>query len=403
VIHVISKTHSRIATIIVAFNAGARVEAIGGYNPGIAHMLEHSLFKGTATRDSVQIQREIAFLGGHSNAFTSHESVAYYITVPYENLEPCMDILSDMVFNPVFPEDEFLKEKEVVKEEEASSKDDPTMYIWRNFSEEFFDNYLAEPVLGTQETISNFTNDEVRRFHSQFCQRKDAIVSVCSVLKKKDVKELLNKYFGKQNGKIKKSYKFKDSNYLDSRYLELTKGDLEHTYLWMGMPAVNMASKWDGAIQLLITILGRGMDCRLFTEVREKLGLVYGISANYSDWQHGGLSMIEFSTREENIEETLETVDKELKMIKTSMPTEEEVQRAKNKIRSSFYAAIEDSYSIAYWETKRRLFDIPAIDEYMNNIESVTRQDIIDVANLIFDEDRQLLTVCRGNDEAQQG
>jgi len=164
-----------------------------------------------------------------------------------------------------------------------------------------------------------------------------------------------------------------------------------------------MASKWDGAIQLLITILGRGMDCRLFTEVREKLGLVYGISANYSDWQHGGLSMIEFSTREENIEETLETVDKELKMIKTSMPTEEEVQRAKNKIRSSFYAAIEDSYSIAYWETKRRLFDIPAIDEYMNNIESVTRQDIIDVANLIFDEDRQLLTVCRGDDEAQQG
>jgi len=399
VIHVISKTHSRLATIIVAFDAGARSELTGEYNSGIAHMLEHSLFKGTEKRNSVQIQREIAFLGGHSNAFTSHETVAYYISVPYENLEPCMEILSDMVFNPIFPEDEFLKEREVVKEEEVSSNDDPSMYIWRQFSDEFFDNYLALPVLGTQDSISKFTNDEVKRFHSQFCQRKDAIVSVCSILKKKDIKNLLNKYFGKQNGKIKRSYKFDDSNYLDSRYIELFKGGLEHAYVWLGMPADSMGSKWDGAIQILMTILGRGMDCRLFTEVREKLGLVYGISANYTDWQTGGLTMIEFSTREDNIAEALDTVDKELEVIKTYMPTEEEVQRAKNKIRSSFYAAMEDSYSIAYWETKRRLFNIPEIDEYMKKIDAVTRQDVLEAANRVFDTDKQLLTVCRGPDD----
>jgi predicted Zn-dependent peptidase len=401
VIHVISKTHSRLATIIVAFNAGSRVEPLGGYNPGIAHMLEHSLFKGTAKRNSVEIQREIAFLGGHSNAFTSHESVAYYITVPYENLEPCVEILSDMVFNPIFPDDEFLKEKEVVKEEEMSSKDDPAAYMWSKFSEDFFDNYLSVPVIGTKESIESFTNDEVKRFHSQFCQRKDAVVSLCSNLSKKESKKLLDKYFGKQNGRIKKSYKFKDSGYLDSRYLEVSKGGLEHSYVWMGMPAEGLSPSTDAPVQILTTILGRGMDCRLFTEVREKLGLVYGISATYSDWEHGGMSMVEFSTRESNIAETLETVDNQLKMIKTYMPTDEEVQRAKNKIRSSFYSAMEDSYSIAYWGIRRKLFDIPEIDQYMKNIESVTRQDIVDAANLIFDDNRQLLMVCSGPDEQQ--
>ena len=398
-IHVTSKTHSRLATIMVAFNAGSRVEPIGGYSSGMAHMLEHSLFKGTAKRDSVQLQREIAFLGGHSNAFTSHESVAYYITVPYENLEPCIEILSDMVFNPIFPEEEFLKEKEVVKEEEISSGDDPMMFIWQNFSKNFFDNYIQIPVIGTQESIEEFTCDEVRRFHSQFCQRKDAVVSLCSNLNKKQSKELLRKYFGKPNGKIKRSYNFKDTTYDESRYLELAKDGIEHTYVWMGMPAANTASEHEGAIQVLMTIMGRGMDCRLFTEVREKRGLVYGVSTAYNDWQHGALSLIELSTRQDNVQEAVETVDAELSRIKIELPTEEEVQRAKNKMRSSFYSAMEDSYSLCYWAVKRKLFGLPDIGDYMKSLESVTAKDVTEAANIMFDEQRQLFLTCTGRGE----
>jgi len=398
VIHATSKTHSRIATIMVAFNAGSRVEPIGNYSSGMAHMLEHSLFKGTEKRDGVQIQREIAFLGGHSNAFTSHESVAYYITVPYENLEPCVDILSDMVFNPIFSEEEFLKEKEVVKEEEISSNDDPSMFIWQNFSTEFFNNYIAIPVIGTQESIAEFTRDEVKRFHSQFCQRKDAVVSLCSNLNKKQSKELLNRYFGKQNGKINRSYKFADTDYANDKVVDLTRDAIEHTYVWMGMPAEKTGSEWEGPIQVLTTIMGRGMDCRLFTEVREKRGLVYGVSSQYTDWQHGGVSLVELSTRRDNVIEAVDIVDKELLRIKMELPTEEEVQRAKNKIRSSFYSAMEDSYSLCYWAVKRKLFGLPAIEEYMAGIEAVTARDVVDAANLIFDEDRQLLLTCRGPD-----
>jgi predicted Zn-dependent peptidase len=143
------------------------------------------------------------------------------------------------------------------------------------------------------------------------------------------------------------------------------------------------------------------MDCRLFTEIREKLGLVYGVSSGYTDWQNGGLSLVEFSTRDENVPQAIETVDKELNKIKTCMPTEEEVQRAKNKIRSSFYSAIEDSYSIAYWEIKRRMFNTPEIEQYMKDIEAVTAKDVVDAANIIFDESKQLMLACRGQEEDQ--
>tara|TARA_B100000131_G_scaffold314270_1_gene350843 strand:+ start:1592 stop:2749 length:1158 start_codon:yes stop_codon:yes gene_type:complete len=383
---------------MVAFNAGARVEGKGGYNAGVAHMLEHSLFKGTAKRNSIEIQKQIAFLGGFSNAFTSHESVAYYISVPYENIEPCLEILSDMVFNPIFPEDEFLKEKEVVKEEEASSTDDPQSYIWRKFSSQFFSNYLSEPVIGTSDSIDRFTRDEIASFHSEFCQRKDAVVSVCSNLKKKDVKEMLNRHFGSANGKIKRKYKFSESEYNKSDVLEIERPGIEHTYVWLGMPSITTGSMLEPSAQVLMTILGRGMDSRLFTEVREKRGLVYGISSSFNDWQGGGLTLVEFSTRDQNVSDALEIVDNQIDVIKTSLCSEEEVQRAKNKMKSSFYSAIEDSYSLCYWAVKQKLYKVPSISEYMDNVEKVSREDILHTAKTMFDKDRRLTLLCRGQD-----
>lgn len=395
-IHEITRTHSRIATIIVAFNAGSRNEKRSRHNLGIAHMLEHSIFKGTQDMNAMEIQKKIAFLGGRSNAFTSHEMVAYFITVPYENIEACMAILSDMVFNPIFPEDEILREIEVVKEEEMSSKDDTESYIWRSFSSKFFgDHYLATPVIGCQDTIAKFTRGEIASFHSRFCNKKDAIVSLCSNLSKKDSKAMLTKYFGKASGRIKTHYKFDDPVYAESAELELERPGIEHTYVWMGMPSINKASKMAPSVRLLTTILGSGMDSRLFEEVREKRGLVYGVSASSSEWQNGGLSLVEFSTRESNVEEGMEVVLSEIDKIKNVRVSDEEIQRAKNKIRASFYSAIEDSYNLASWALKKRLVGIPEIDEYMTMIDEVTPEDILSAAKTIYNTDRLLTCICR--------
>ena len=195
-IHCINKTHSKLSTLVIGFDAGSRVESLGEYNDGIAHMLEHCIFKGTSRRDWQQIQKDIGFLGGDINAFTSHEMVAYHITVPYENLDPATDIMSDMIINSKIPEDEFLKEKQVVIEEEISRSDDVHSYMWNNFSKHFFDNYLSKPVIGTQDSINNFTSDEVKSFYKEFCGIENAVISLCTNMTKKNSKDILNNYFG---------------------------------------------------------------------------------------------------------------------------------------------------------------------------------------------------------------
>ena len=395
-IHITSKTHSRLATAIVSFDAGSRVEAIKGYNAGIAHMLEHSIFKGSVNRTASEINRQMAYYGGSMNAYTSHENVAYYVTAPVDTIEPCLDILSDIVFNPIFPEDEFLKEKEVVTEEEISTNDQPMRYFGKIFFDNLFDNYLADPVIGTQESIARFTNEEVKSFYKEYCTKEHAVISLCSNLSKGKSSELLKKYFGKPTGRIKPVAKFSMSNYLDSRVITAYKPGIEHTYVLMGMPTLPLKSNLGGAVEILNTIMGSGMDSRLFAEVREGAGLVYQIGSSYNDYQNGAVTLISFSTREQNVESAIQIIDDQLSAIKLTPPTEEEVQRAKNKIKASFYSAIEDSYSIANWDVKRKLFDYPTVDEYLFGIDLVTPEAVMEAANRLYEQDKRLTLICRG-------
>jgi len=393
-IHTFSKTHSRLSTIAVAFDAGSRSEG-RKYNAGIAHMLEHCIFKGTEKRNWESINREIAFLGGSVNAFTSHEMVQYYITVPIENLESCMEILSDMVFHSIFPEEEFLKEKEVVKEEEVSRNDSPDSYIWKNFSENFFSNYLGTPVIGTQESISNFTRDEVVSFHQKFCKRESAVVSLCSNMTKGEAKKLMIKHFGKSSGRLAGRKSYEKTVYKNSQVLEIAKSGIEHTYVYMGVPIIRPLGSRDPAISVMNTILSGGMDARLFTEIREKRGLVYSISSGSASWQGGGVHLTDFSTRDKNVEEAILITKEELTKMATLNVTEEELQRAKNKLRSNFYAANESSFSLVNWDVKQSLFGEPSIGDYINQVEAVTADQIRSLATDMFDMDKMLTVICR--------
>ena len=394
-IHVFTKTESRLSTIAVSFNAGSRNESLFNYNSGIAHMLEHSIFKGTKSRTANQIQSEIAFLGGNVNAFTSHEKVVYYIRVPFENIESAMDILSDIVFNSIFPEDEFLKEKEVVKEEEMSSNDDVGSYMWDNFSKAFFDNYLATSVIGTQETISEFTSDEVRRFYEQFCNKKQSIISLSGNHTKKEARALMIKHFGKQNGKIKRSLNLNKSNYKKSNVIEINKSGIEHTYIWIAFPSVERNNPSYHAAILCADIMGDGMDSRLFRTIREERGLVYSIDASISNFQYGGFSMISCSTRDENTDEVLILIKDEISTLIKDGISEFELIKVKNKMRSRYYGALENGHSRAIMAINRVLYKDDTLDEFMRKIDEVTVDDIVSVAKDIYNDNYKLTLICR--------
>jgi len=381
---------------MVAFDAGSRIEG-DDFNSGISHMLEHCIFKGTTNRDWLEVQREFAFIGARPNAFTSSEMVCYHVTVPYENLESAADILSDIVFNSTIPDEEFIKEKEVVKEEEISRKDDVDGYMWEAFSKEWFSNHLSVPVIGTKDSIDRFTRDEVNSFYNKYCDKKGAIVSLASSLNKRASKQLLNKYFGKSTGRFRKNYSLDDSTYEQSRTVLLSKDGIEHSYVWMAYPGIVTGSDWAAASHVLMSIFGSGMDSRLFTEVRERSGLVYGIGSGMQSFQDGSVCLIDFSSREKNVEKALSIVDGQVDLIKSERITDEELERAKNKIRSSVYSLNENSFGVAFSNLKSRFNSTSNIEELMNKINSVTKDDIIDVANIVFDKDRQLTMVCKNN------
>ncbi len=392
-----NKVTSKLSTLMVAFDAGSRIEGTS-FNKGISHMLEHCIFKGTEDRDWFEIQREFAFIGGKSNAFTSNEMVCYYVTVPYENLNKAAEILSDIVFNSTIPEDEFLKEKEVVKEEQISRNDDVDGYMWTSFCEEWFDNHISVPVIGTKESIEKFTRDEVNMFYNKFCKKDGAIISLTSPLPKKKSKELLENYFGKSTGRFNKNHSLSYTSYKESRVLDITKRGIEHTYVWMAYPGINIDSKYAAASHVLMSIFGSGMDSRLFTEVRERHGLVYGISAGLQSFQDGSVSFVDFSLRDENLDKAISIVREQTDLIKNKKFTDEEIERARNKIRTYIYSINENSFGVAMSSMRSKFYGTPNIDELMEQINKVTDQDVIELANLIFDDSKELIMTCK-NDE----
>jgi hypothetical protein len=383
---IINKNPSKLTTIAVAFQAGSALESQHGFTAGTAHFLEHFMFKGTAKRDSFSISREIAFYGGDSNAYTSHEEVVYFITLPVDHFEQGLDILHDMVSNPIFPEDEFEKEKQVILEELASGNDSVHRVIGRAFAEQFYSNYLSTDVIGTEESINAIQLDDLKRFFSSFYKKENMLISVYSSLKPTEVESLLTKYFGEQDGVVNFLLTPEATKVKKTKVVDVIRNDLEQAHVVWAWPAFKYGSKDTYAAAVLSNILGNGMDSRLFQEVREKANLVYGIGTGLSGDRTSGSFSVNFSTRPQNLEQAKEIIITEFKKIMEYEPTEEEVQRSKNKMRTGIYRSWQSAEGSAlkiidhYFMARK----IPTIAGVNRKLSKVTAADVTRVAKKIF-------------------
>lgn len=393
------KVPSKISTIMVAFDAGARAEG-NKYSFGLAHCLEHLIFKGTAKRHCLEIPKEIGFLGADFNAFTSQEMVAFHISVPYEHTEKAIEILTDLLFNSIFPEEEVIKEMEVIKEEELSSDESVDSFIYDKFSEEFFGGRLKSPVIGTQETIGKITLDEIKSFYQLHYTKPNALVALCSNHSKSDGKRLLKKYFGSSKKKSIPAPPMETPTYKASRTMTITRPELEQAHVWVCYPGSPIGAPGEVAEEMLLGILGQGMDSRLFTEVREKRGLCYGIGSFALGHRDYSAVIISVVTRLENVDEVLRLIDTEVQKVKTDLVEEEELERARNKYRAEKYVLMERSYSLAKTELSRAFFDLSSLEELEKEFNTVTRQELLSAAQGIFDDTRKLILICKeGNEE----
>jgi len=374
------KHTSRLSVIQVTFTAGSRVEK-DKYPHGLAHFMEHFRFKGTDKYSSKELTRGVAFEGGSWNAYTSNDLVSYHITVPEENLEKAVEYLSEIVLHPTFPEDELAKEKEVVCQEIR-------MYDEGVSNRAFYAGAShilgTRNIIGTEETVNTITIDNLKEFNKEFYTKEHMLISLVS---RSDWRGLVEKYFGVIDDvfvKVPKS-KFTPG---EPKEITVSKEGIIQTDLGIKF-AQSSVRKEDAAKRFVFNcIFGGTGDSRLFDKVREDLGLVYGIGSYTYDTFDGTVFEIGTDTDPENVDKVIEAVNGEIDRMISEPPTEEELHRAKNAIRSGEYKSIDSPGTASSRVINEVFYDKYYGSKLLADVDSVTAEDVHEIAKEVFSGNR---------------
>ena len=378
------------------FQSYVQICAVGGGSRyetrqvnGISHLLEHMLFKGTKKRPTAQqIAVELENLGGTNNAFTQEEMIFFYVSEPGRFFRQVTDILSDQLISYMFSPDDLAGEKGIVIEEMRMRKSDPTVVAFDMISQLFYGDQVAGmTIIGTEEIVGKITREQLVDYTERYFNRKNMVIVVVGNLPpSKDVLSILNEYYGAvpdghipHKSPIVKIRKTKPS-------IAIQKFDSPQTSFVLVVPSPDLTSKALGTTRVFSTILGEGMSSRLFNEVREKRGLVYGIHSYVDAGSDAGQFMIYGGASPGNIPEVLEVTKGQLSDLATCLVGEQELVKAKNIQEGKILRQMEDLSDIASSVTSQRLFlgrvENPRIA--LEKLRAVTAEDVQRLAQEMF-------------------
>ena len=353
-------------------NAGSRNEK--KIENGIAHFLEHMAFKGTEKRSALQIAEEIESVGGFINAYTSREITCYYAKVLKNHLPLAVDILSDIISNSIFNEQEIEIEKGVIIQEIGQMKDTPDDVIFELLQKEAFaDTELGRSILGTVDNINSFQRKNFINFIDNNYFSEKIVLCAAGNLKHNDLCKLA---LSLQDIKESKKPKSKSKILFKGGEKRVIK-DLEQAHFAVGFKAPNIKSPKLFAGKVFSVIMGGGMSSRLFQEIREKRGLCYTIGTSFDCYSDNGIFLSYAGTSGEKVKELSEVIASEFKDSITNI-NETEVERAKTQLRSSLLMGLENSSSrserlargLIIWDK------IVEVKETISKIDSVSLQDV---------------------------
>lgn len=353
---------------------------------GIAHFIEHMLFKGTTKRTALEISKEIDSVGGILNALTGKEYTGIYAKVLDKNIDLAFDLLADIFLNSVFDSREIERERDVIFQEIHLSEDTPDEYIQELFSKSYFrDHPLSKPILGNVETVSNINREKlVSFFHHNHYQPSRVVISAAGNL---DHNRIVNGFKKSFDGVCEQNTTpFRNSLKPVSNFSIHTKA-LEQVHLCIGTKGVSQNHPLRYAGYVLNTILGGSMSSRLFQEIREKKGLAYAVYSYFSSYFDAGVFAVYLGVSKKTAREAVQLVMKELYKCKDNGVSDSELKTAKEQIKGNTLLASENADSrmtrLAKCEIYFNRF-IP-IEEIITNIDNVTSHEIKELANKIFD------------------
>jgi predicted Zn-dependent peptidase len=375
-------TQVRSISIGVWLTRGSRHET--AERGGIAHFVEHMLFKGTTTRSAEDIAQAIDSIGGQLDAFTAKEYASYYIKVLDEHLPLAIDILSDIVMNPAFSADDIQREKKVVVEEIKMVEDTPDDLVHELFTQGFWaDHPLGRPILGTRDTVESFTPDLLRDYFRDAYTSRNLIISAVGNLEHAHVRELVDKKFASVPTV---------GEALDEQAptvapkILIRNKELEQSHLCLGASSYPQNHDDRYASYVLNTLLGGSMSSRLFQNVREKRGLAYAVFSGLSAYRDAGSFTIYAGCSNEAVGEVIDLVVEELRGVKQAAVPDAELQRAKDHLKGSLMLSLENTASrMSHLARQEIYFDRQfGLDETLQGIERVTTKDVQRVAVDLF-------------------
>lgn len=375
---VMTEVNSVAMSIVV--RTGSRFER--AEQNGISHFLEHMAFKGTSTKTAKQIAEIFDNIGGSFNAYTGRESTVYHGKVMKEDLKTLIEILAEIVSDMKLDEEEMNRERGVIIQEMGMIEDDPGDIIFDRLMEKCYpDQSFGRFIIGTKDLVNSFTKKDFQNYVNEHYYAENMMVVVAGNVDFDRFVIQAEKNFANYKTQPGASRKSESAVYKPGIYMQ--EKDLDQTHCIVSFPGFSYKEDRRHAADVLSIVLGGGMSSRLFQRIREELGLCYGISFGSASYFDTGLLTFYTSVAPEKVNETMNNVAIELRRVIDDL-TEEELQRAKKQVKSSFLMAMErNSFRLSYIKSCYTVYGrYVQKEELMKKIEILT---IDNIKQLMFD------------------
>jgi predicted Zn-dependent peptidase len=384
--------HLHSVAMGVWVKSGSRAEA--AELTGISHFVEHMLFKGTRSRTAGALAREMDSIGGNLDAFTGKETICFNVKSLSDHVPVALDVLSDLVLNPVFAPEDMERERGVILEEIKIDEDNPDVLVHELFTQSFWKGHpLGMPILGTTATVRSLSRDQLAGYHGDCFHGGNMIFSAAGHLDHDQfVDAVAGKFSGLASGSIISELPAPQAT---PRILLRNKKSLEQVQICMGMEAPDITSEERHAALILNTVLGGGMSSRLFQTIREERGMAYSIYSDLSPYRDTGTLCVYAGTSAAKALEVVDLIMAELCELKQTPLSEEELTRAKDQVKGNILLGMESSNArMANLARQEMYFDnFISVQEVIDRILKVTAADVQALATTLFDPERIAVTL----------
>lgn len=381
----------------VWLRAGSRYESLR--DNGISHFMEHLVFKGTKRRSGREISRQIEGAGGSLNGFTSQESTCYLARVESAKINKGLDVLLDMVFNPLLKQSDVDKERRVIQEEIGRIIDLPMHYVHVLFDSLIWNGHpLGFNISGSVESIQNISGKALESYRKKFHKPCNVVLACAGNVEHESVVRTAEQLFpAEAPGRSKIPSPVKGSQ--RKKRLSVENRPTEQTHLCLGVRTFPFSHPDRYVLSVLSVILGGNMSSRLFEQVREKRGLAYHISSSVHRLSDTGNLIISAGVAPARTGEAVRVILREVEKLRSRHVFKKELSMAKEFLRGQTLLSMEDTSSVMMWAGENKLLSgsVPRVEDILEGIRRVTADDVRRVATIIFKEEKFNLALIGPN------